>query len=1403
MDASTGRESARLAGRYTLLDALGAGGMGTVHRARDEATGRIVAFKQLISSMCGNRRRSAEALFEREYRTLARLKHPRIIEVYDYGVVEAGPYYTMELLDGGDLHKRGVMPFRDACNALRDVASSLALIHANRLVHRDVSPRNVRLTLEGRAKLIDFGALASFGVAEDIVGTPHCMAPEALHRMPLDPRTDLYALGVVAYFALTGRAPYPARNLDELPAVWEIAPVRPSTFARDVPPELDALVLSLLNLDPLARPATAAAVIDRLTAIAGLPPEGDQTAKSYLASSGMVGRATEMDWVERRVVRAQRGSGAEVVVEGAPGVGKTRLLHEAGLRAQLRGAVVLKADANANSSAGPFGVAIALSLALLDACPEAARAAAGADVGLLCHLSSRLAEKLGDAPAVSVPTDPGERRARLHTALHDWFVSVARERVLFVGVDNIQAADDNSASFLAALGREARNTRLVLFATQRTGAEVVASTPVRSLRKRASHLKLKGLGADSCEELIKSVFGDVPNTGRVARLLFEKSAGVPRELTDLIELLVEKKIAQYGSGTWVLPQDVAPEELPNRGAELLANRLSTLGEHAVDLADALCVHARPVPLERCLALAEGKSEEAAYGALDELVAEQILRTDGDTYEFVHAALREGLLARMDAGARRARLVRAADALLASNRDDPNVQIEAALQFIDGGEETRGANIIAALALKLLATTYFNAGAETVVALAKAVEIFEKEGRSDYELLTLLIPMMKLAYYSPHFRLLLKYGERTLSIGLRLTGLSLAARLRPIVGRKLALVVGLLVGGAGFSKQRRRGLAYDLKTAISLVCSIVPAITATHATCLDAEGVERIKDVLEPLTLFGSKHVASLIYAWAPQQLLTVQGREGEALDLIEENRARNAEPWVRAALGEQSYKSFCGGLLFPKSLMSAYVFGDEALRGAAELEKLGIRTWAMAADQIRMLYHAFRGESEHVQRYRERVELFAVQGSTTWQAELFWPALLINADVLTGDTIGARRTSEQLARRAEAVKNLKRFADAAHAAYLMLRGDTRASIALFEQILSQFPLRRSVAYETARAYLAQALNAAGEHARARDVVREVLDHMAPQDHRVVVHFLEPERQLALAEAGLGNHAEAVRILDALLAKHGGEDNPLLVGLLHKARTEVALAMSDLENVERHLRETEARFRSTKNPALIAQWERLAEQVSRAGIRGPAQRLGSAEDGAFASETVAARTVGELSAFAEPCDAALRLILREASASVGFLYVYGGDAMRLVAARAPGDAPRELEVALEQLAATGVASLQEPALRTDSESMDEGEEDDPEAFDTVFVPSAPPPNPWGPYQLVLLREPRPGSAIVSGGLIVEASAAQMARVGPQLIGAIARLLDERGTQTSALTGLGGTRSGVRGTEAGEGERVSRG
>ena len=188
MTASSADSSAlgRIDDRYELLEPLGRGGMATVHRAVDRLTGREVALKQLRAT--GAQGHAVVALFAREFHTLAQLRHPSVISVYDYGLLGGeGPYYTMELLDGGDLRDRAPLPWRQACALVFDVCSSLALLHSRRLLHRDISPRNVRCTRDGRAKLIDFGAMGPMlPGGGQIVGTPAFVPPEAVHRSALD-----------------------------------------------------------------------------------------------------------------------------------------------------------------------------------------------------------------------------------------------------------------------------------------------------------------------------------------------------------------------------------------------------------------------------------------------------------------------------------------------------------------------------------------------------------------------------------------------------------------------------------------------------------------------------------------------------------------------------------------------------------------------------------------------------------------------------------------------------------------------------------------------------------------------------------------------------------------------------------------------------------------------------------------------------------------------------------------------------------------------------------------------------------------------------------------------------------------------------------------------------------------
>ena len=243
-----------LAGRYRLIERLGAGGMSVVWRGHDEVLGRPVAIKVLASAY------AADPAFgdriRREARAVARLSHPHITNVYDYGEA-AGvdgaptPFVVMELIEGHSLAQRlatGPLPWPAVVQIGQQVASALTAAHARGLVHRDITPANIMLTTEG-VKVVDFGISAITGERGEstILGTPAYVSPERLAGAPAQPATDVYSLGVVLHHALAGGPP-PA----PLPAV---------------PPALAGLVARCLAVDPAQRPETGT-LADELAALA-------------------------------------------------------------------------------------------------------------------------------------------------------------------------------------------------------------------------------------------------------------------------------------------------------------------------------------------------------------------------------------------------------------------------------------------------------------------------------------------------------------------------------------------------------------------------------------------------------------------------------------------------------------------------------------------------------------------------------------------------------------------------------------------------------------------------------------------------------------------------------------------------------------------------------------------------------------------------------------------------------------------------------------------------------------------------------------------------------------------------------------------------------------------------------
>ena len=270
------REAVRL-GQYTLLEKIGEGGMGIVFKAKHAMLRRPTAIKLLPADRAGEHNL---ARFEREVQLTSSLTHPNTVSIYDYGRTSEGVlYYAMEYLDGIDLEVLveldGPQKPGRVLHLLRQIAGALEEAHSVGLIHRDVKPANVLLTMRGGSadlvKVLDFGLVKSLDDAPDasatgvnqIVGTPLYMSPESIAKPDqIDARSDLYALGALGYFLLTGTPPFVgATALEVCGHHLHTPPVPPhERLGTAGPTRLDAIVLACLEKSPDARPRSAAAV---------------------------------------------------------------------------------------------------------------------------------------------------------------------------------------------------------------------------------------------------------------------------------------------------------------------------------------------------------------------------------------------------------------------------------------------------------------------------------------------------------------------------------------------------------------------------------------------------------------------------------------------------------------------------------------------------------------------------------------------------------------------------------------------------------------------------------------------------------------------------------------------------------------------------------------------------------------------------------------------------------------------------------------------------------------------------------------------------------------------------------------------------------------------------------------
>ena len=589
-------------GRYEVLGKVGEGGMGIVFQARDPDLDRLVAIKVL--------RRTDErdlARFDREVELIRSLAHPRIVEYLDEGSTSDGErYLVMEWLAGSPasaLLEEGPLQPVEALSIVRAAAEGLAHAHAAGVVHRDLKPSNIFLVEDepARTKLIDFGVarlqghtMTSTGA---LLGTPAYMAPEQIEGKTSE-ASDVYGLGVTLFKLLTGRLPFEADNSGAmLVEILRGRPPRTCSVREDLPASLGALVDSMMHRDPTARPATMRDLLlelaDAANALAESPVRASPRVVEKKHEKGLdttmhavdpvstpfVGRRRELGRMRGAIeAAAEDGTSAIVVVSGAPGLGKTRVLDT--LVDEL-GLSPIRVRFEAERAAAPYDLIRAWTAGAGDCEDE------GPFADLMVALER--AVTLGDARH-----DPAVLADQIRVAWSRWLETDTHAALAPLVVDGIDRADRVSTRLLAAaLAHRRESAWTVLLAVsdadaiawlleehERAGAvvEVVELGPIakRPLSRLARYLR-----PDLDDAAVAAA---VEACGGQPSALREQLLGRRRVVADLAP--EEQRVLAMASLVRPMPVDLLRDLLGfddgHRGWSRTLERLVDMGEVQLD-----------------------------------------------------------------------------------------------------------------------------------------------------------------------------------------------------------------------------------------------------------------------------------------------------------------------------------------------------------------------------------------------------------------------------------------------------------------------------------------------------------------------------------------------------------------------------------------------------------------------------------------------------------------------------------------------------------------------------------------------------------------------------------------------------------------------------------------------------
>jgi hypothetical protein len=1162
-----------IAGHYRIDALLGRGGNAAVYRVVDTRAGTKLALK-LGAALSPRDARRRKELLEREYHSLAQLAHPCIIEVYDYGVDERGrPYYTMELLDGSDLHDSDRLPWQRVCALLRDVASSLAMLHSRGMVHRDISGRNVRCTADGRAKLIDFGAMTSMGVAQDVVGTPPFLAPEVLQMQALDARVDLYSLGALAYYLLTGRHAFPARRIHELRDAWRSAPVSPQRSVPEIPTSLATLVLQLLSLDRNARPHSAAEVMARLSTLAGLPlAEQAQVSAAYLTTPILVGRDRELVNVRKHMLSLARGDGATILIQGVSGSGRSRMLDACALEAKLVGAQVVRAGPS--DERADWELARVLGAQLLSLLPEQAQEAARLSRSVLAHVIDGLRS---DAAVTNNASDAVVDRNLLIRELRDFILALARSQRLLVVVDDADRIDEPSAALLAALAHKTARHPLVLALSVDRDVKSNGSASLRLLHLVAVPIDLHQLSATETESLVRSIFGPVPNLPLIAAKVHALSQGNPRTIMELSQHLVDRGLARYQAGTWSLPDMLSDRDLPSTLAASLGARLGRLSQIARELCEALCLadsDGSALCLDDFAALSNDRNSRETFKAFDELLAARVLSADGAHYRFSQ----RGFVAVVEASIEPARLRslhgRLADRLAAVGGD----LIRRVQHLFGAARESE--------AVELLCSSDLEHNPPPVELLELAIASAQRENLPTRTLHGLRRALLIKATRTMAFESYLRHAPLVFAQLAKDSGYHAYVN-RPELPEAERLTSALHEAQRCYEDTDERERVYEVQDAIAEFAQFSLAARATGILMLDPA----FTNALPSLAPFAVLSPALQLVALAGEGTVEwLHGRFSAAHALYEQVLSRLDAP-DRANLRAAEYTRLRLSVHYGLGVLEASrgIAAAETHANALEQE----REYRVNAWRVRRLWHLNRGNVVEASQCQRRAELLLLQdgveqayAGTNMLSELM-------VFVLAGDLLGIQEALIPISALAEKLPGWRPFLALGKSSSQQLQGDPSAALATLLPALDQAKPLQHPAFSFLAGAHVSVLSDLQRHAEAVEYGLRYLEIAEREQLSTTGQLLHVATAEALAHTG--QFDSALRLIDSVIeiARARGQTG-VSIGTMYEARARIALLQHDRAGFEHFAGLCAAEYRHGTSPFLAARFARLLDQQRPSG-----------------------------------------------------------------------------------------------------------------------------------------------------------------------------------------------------------------